>query len=98
MADHMMMKADGNVVMIGCGTEGPRAYAMFRIYMPLSDELFYFVRLYNAQTEGGIHLPGGNASKERETKTEAYNKLGDALRRCEEWLRPAVVVPEMVMQ
>jgi hypothetical protein len=99
MNDQLMIKADGSLMMISCATHSTRAYAMFRVYMPASDELLYLVRLYDAKTEGGLHLPGGTTSKARETKSEVFNKIEDAVKRCGEWLHPMVAeVEEVVMQ
>jgi hypothetical protein len=97
----MMIKADGNLVLMHAEANRERAYALFRVHMPASDELLFMVRLYNSKTEGGIHLPsGGKVSQGGTTnvRTEIFDRPLDAMKRCEEWNNPVVEVPEMVMQ
>ncbi len=97
MADAHMIKADGNLVLMHATAEKERAYALFRVHMPASEELLFLVRLYDSKTAGGIHVPGKpQGAGGMNVKTEIYEKPLDAMRRCEEWLKPVVVVPELV--
>lgn len=99
MADAMMIKADGNLVLMHATAEKERAYALFRVHMPASDELLFLVRLYDAKSAGGIHLPGGSSQKPGvNVKTEIFDKPLDAMKRCEEWLAPMIAVPELAEQ
>ncbi len=99
-----MIRADGNLVLLHAqngqtGLGQSRAYALFRVYMPQSEELLFLVRLYDAKTAGGIHVPGaGNRSGMSNVLTEIYDKPLAAMKRCEEWIDPQVVVPEMNME
>ncbi len=99
MADAMMIKADGNLVLMHATAVKERAYALFRVHMPASDELLFLVRLYDSRTAGGIHVPGDTRrAGSMNVKTEIYDKPLDAMKRCEEWVEPLVEVPEPVEQ
>jgi hypothetical protein len=66
--------------------------------MPASEELLFLVRLYDAKTAGGIHVPGKpQQSGLSNVKTEIYEKPLDAMRRCEEWLKPMVEVADTLV-
>lgn len=98
MADQMMIKADGNLVLMHATGKESRAYALFRLHWPASDELLFLVRLYDSKTAGGIHVPGSPKSAGGlNVKSELYDKPLDAMKRCEEWINPTVVVPELEM-
>lgn len=92
--DNMMIKADGNLVLMHATAEKERAYALFRVHMPASDELLFLVRLYDAKSAGGIVVPGKpQQAGIANVKTEIFDKPLDAMKRCEEWLKPMVEVP-----
>jgi hypothetical protein len=95
----MTIKADGSLVLMHAEPKGDRAYALFRVHMPASEELLFLVRLYSNKSEGGIVAPGGaSLAKGLNVKSELYDKPGDAIRRCEEWNNPRIEVPELVEQ
>lgn len=97
MADPMMIKADGNLVLMHAEAKGERAYALFRVHMPASDELLFLVRLYNAKTAGGIVVPGkAQQAGISNVLTEIFDKPLPAMKRCQEWNEPLVAVPELV--
>ena len=99
MTDPMMIKADGNLVLVDCSDKAERAYAMFRVHMPSSGEMLFLVRLYSSKTSGGVVLPGGSKDQRAgvaSVKSEIFEKLAPAMKRCEEWLEPLVEVPDVV--
>ncbi len=98
-AELKLIRADGSLVLVSAVTDKKdRAYALYRVEtngMP-EEYYVYMARLFSKTSEGGIVMPGAGSGPT--IKTEVFDKLSLAIKRCEEWVDVKIEVPELAEQ